>query len=254
MTFQTVNAAGPNSLSTTFGASIVPLTQSEMTLFARSFERQFIAPFASNDKVSVLSNLYTKHIAEAIFGAGVAKFQMNQAFGGEVPSSGYIGMSPIRAAWLGVGNDWNDQPVLAAASLTNWIHAGTSLMAGTAGHAIKIGQYEVTVWIAYASNHPSPKVESLALTIDGKPKAGIVIGQTVGRNLGSIGNSLNINEFDAMVLLNQNRLLLAQLWSDPGGADIPVALGFSFIPEPISRVYINPSGLPGSTNNVVLVT
>jgi len=153
--------AEAKTLADDLGLVVKELSDKELKKFGKSFERQFVLAFAEREIVDI----YMRHQGEILLGAMVAKQQMDAEIDGEMPLSGKIGMLPIRAAYLGIGDDWEDADLVdgpfATGSPQNWIHSGTTLMGGTSGNPIKIGENAVHVVIAFGSLHPSPKIESV---------------------------------------------------------------------------------------------
>ena len=225
------------------GVNYKKLTSDELDLFAVSFTRQFVLAFPQRE----IRDLYLRHEREILMGAMIAKAQMDTAFDGMFPGSSKIGMTEIRAAYLGVGDDWEDiyratggTGYWTTGSPQNWIHAGTTYLGGTAGNPIRIYDNQVTVIIAFGSKHPAPKLESIYVEIDGKPKP--VIPCHFATRLVPYG-AIPIKELDDAILLYKGKQFLAKVFfSDHFGGsvssvvDYPYPLGASFINEPALRV------------------
>jgi len=224
------------------------LNNTELKKFANSFNRQFVLAFQEREVV----DLFNRHKQEILMGAMVAKAQMNTTFDGEMPASNKFGMCLPRAIFLGIGDDWGDANSWTAGSAQNWIHSGTTRMGGSSGNAIKIGENQVTVLIAYGSLHKSPKIESIYYEIDGKPKP--VIVTTLMTQL----SDFHFKELDNAIFLYEDKEFLAQVFISSTAygstvADIPFFFGASFIKEPQLRIHL-PSSIPGTTQKVVLTT
>jgi hypothetical protein len=161
----------------------------------------------------------------------------------------------IRPAWLGVGQDWDDVGAITMGSAQSWMHAGTTLMGGTSGNAVKIGTNQVTVIFAQGSLHPSPKLESVQFTIDGKPRQVLNLQQI--RKAQIADNALQIKEFDSCYVFKKGTTVLAKIIGTSSWGtsvyDIPYLLGASFIKEDIMRVQLA-SSIPGTTNDTILTT
>ena len=197
--------------------------------------------------------MYVRHLDEIILGALVAKDQMNADIGGEMPGSGQIG-GPIqpRAAFFGIGDDWADVGDITTGSPQNWIHSGTALMGGTAGNAIKIGTNAVHVIFGVGDEHPSPKIETVQFTVDGKTKPVIVLGEVL-----RLHNSLRIKELEKSFIFKKGTTVLSKVFASAAyGAtvtSVPYLVGVSFVYEPVLRVQ-DAADIPGSDNDVVLTT
>lgn len=224
----------------------------ELGAFRTSFERQLLTITVFGDIVA----LYNRHMMEILMGAMIAKNQMLAPIDGEQPAAGKVG-GPIviRAAYLGVGQDWDDVGSITTGSAQNWIHSGTTEMGGTAGNAVKIGTNQVTVLIGVGSLHPSPKVESVQFTIDGKPRP-IIIMQNIRKAQG-MDTAFQIKEFDNAYILKKDTTVLAKIivTSTFGTTvtDLPYLLGATFIKEDQLRVQLYTS-LPGTTADVIKTT
>jgi len=229
------------------------LGRGELAKFNRSFQRQFVLAFPQREIVDI----YLRHVVEIMAGAMVAKLQMDSEIDGEQPAPGKIGGPlAIRAAWLGVGDDWDDvgdKGSFPTGSPQNWIHSGTPLMAGTAGNAVKIGENQVTVVIAIGSLHPSPKIESVKFEIDGRPKPTLITG------FANRLSDLKIKELDEAYLFKEDTTVLVKIFaSNIGGtvvtvSDIPYLLGASYIKEDQLRLH-DPVDIPGTVPDVILTT
>lgn len=206
------------------------LTPEELRIFARSFNRQFLLPYAQRQ----IADIYLRHMGEILLGAMVAKEQFGQALGGERPPANKFGMVPIRPAFFGY-DDWDEIGTITGGSPQNWIHSGTTLLGGTAGNAIAIEENAAHVIIAVGSLHPSPKIESFQFTIDGKTKPVSVSWYQFG--IGTRDSALHIKEFDLAFFLRKDTTILVKTFQRVTGDDIPFLLGVSFIKEPQLRVH-----------------
>jgi len=232
------------------------LGSTELDLFNVSFNRQFIQAFPQREIIDI----YARHIREILMGAMIAKKQMTTAFGGMFPGSNQIGMGEVRACYLGVGDDWEDIYRIQGAqrtywptgSVQHWIHAGTAYLNTYPtgwGNPVRIEENQVTVIIAIGSKHPSPKLESAYITIDGKPKPLIVTH--FGTRMATFG-ALPVKELDDAIILYEGKEFYASVFfSDHFGeavsqvTDYPFPLGASFIKEPELRVQ-DPASLIGT--------
>ena len=223
------------------------LEDDELTRFGRAFERQFVTPFAERQIVDI----YMRHQGECLLGAMVAKEQMDADIQGEQAGSNMVvGPVAIRAAFLGIGADWEDIAGIngtpgtrgvgywTPGNIQNWIHSGTALMGGTDGNAVKIGENAVHVIIGVEDYHPSPKLESVQFTIDGKTKPILELFYPHKRF-----ESLRIKELDNAHIFKRDTTFLAQIFiSGAFGAVItqavtyPQLIGVSYIKEPVQRV------------------
>lgn len=238
-----------------------PLTIPELTKFSRSFERQWSGEFVQRE----ISEVMNKHRAEIVLGAMIAKEQMDAEIDGETPQPGKIGGPvPIRAAFLGIGDGWEDidgiysgaQSTWSTGSAQDWIHSGTTLLAGTDGNAIKVLENAVHVIIGMGSYNISPKIEALKFTIDGKERP---IYQFPNMKLNQ-NHNLRLKEFDTAVILKKNTTFKAELFIPRGFGspsafqqDFPYLLGASFIREENLRE-MDPANIPGTGPEVITTT
>ena len=243
------------------------LTGKELIRFGRSFERQFVLGLDSREIIDI----YFRHKAEAMLGALIAKEQMDSEIDGEQAASNKIGGPfPVRACWLGIGDDWEDiysiyntaQNAWTTGAAQNWIHSGTLLMGGTAGNAIRIGENAVHVIFGMDTSHGSPKVESAQFTIDGKLKPAIY---TFWQQRTLPGAVRATKEFDNAHIFKKDTTVLSQIFiSRAFGAvsdyqtDFPRLVGVSYIKEPALRLIDPVTGagrlLPGTRYEVVHTT
>ena len=225
------------------------LTNDELDKFGRSFERQFVLAIKEREII----DLYNRHRAEILMGAMIAVKQMSKRFDGERPAAGKIGMVKPRAGFFGIGDDWDDVSAFTCGEAQNWIHSGTTLMAGDAGHAIKIGENALHIIIAVGSMHKSPKIESHQFTVDGKPKPIILT------RLPQEFSDLRVKDLDVGFVFKKGSTLLGQVQLSTQAAavasllDWPYLVGASFVPEDILRLH-DVATLPGTTYDVVLTT
>jgi hypothetical protein len=221
------------------------LEDHELIRFGRSFDRQFVI----GNELSRVAEIYQKHKTEGLLGAMVAKDQMDAEIAGEDPDANKIaGPLPIQAAFLGVGEAWEDILGIHAAAASSWttgaaqrwIHSGTTMMGGTGGNEIRIGENAVHIIIGLHSLHASPKIENIQFTLDNKLKP--VIHTAWAQRLGPENND-KVKELDNAFILKKDTLFLARVMISPafGAAstqqqDYPALLGFSYIKEPASRL------------------
>jgi hypothetical protein len=241
------------SIAKDLGLLVEPLSEKEILRWGRSFERQLILEYPQRE----ISDLFQRRQAELLLGAMVAKKQMDAEIDGEMPGSGKIG-GPlvIRAAFLGIGDDWEDASPFTTGTPQNWIHSGTTLLGGSAGHPIRIGENVVFSIVAIGSLHPSPKLESVKFTIDGKEKPIIITSFAQKKS------DLKIKELDSAIILKENTTILGQVFfSAAFGSsviDYPYLIGAAYIKEPQLRVH-DPADLVGTSavrdvNKIVLTT
>lgn len=241
------------------------LTDKELNRFGRSFTRQFIQALPTRE----MGDIHLRHQKEGLLGAMIAKEQMDAEIDDEIPSSNKVGGPiPIRACFLGVGDDWEDingiyagaQNAWSTGAAQDWIHSGTTLMGGTAHNAIRIGENTVHVIYACSSIHASPKLESIQFTIDGKLKPMMYCGWAQKH---ALGHTQRIKEFDNAFILKKDTTFLAQVFfSHAYGApvdyvtDFPVLYGVSFCKEPALRVLdpVNAATWIGSRYEIVHTT
>jgi hypothetical protein len=254
--------ADARALADDLGVVTRDLTDRELTRFGRAFERQFVREY----EVREIRDMFLRHQGEALLGAMIAKEQMNAEIDSEQPAPNKIGGPlPIDACYLGIGDDWEDingiyggtQSSWSTGSPQNWIHSGTSLLGGTAGNPVRIGENAVHVVFAIGSLHPSPKIQSVQFTIDGKLKPKLV---TAFAQKYLPGAPRPVKELDNCYIFNEDKTVLAKVmishaFGEPVThvVDYPYLIGVSYIKEPALRLH-DPATLPGPVYNVILTT
>jgi len=237
------------------------LTGKELTRFGRSYSRQFIRALPTQQ----MADIPVRHIKEGLLGAMVAKSQMNAEIQGETPGSNKVGGPlPIRACYLGVGDDWEDINGIYAGARTSWlpgaaqywIYNGTTLMGAVGVGPVRIGENAVHVIYGLSSIHASPKLESVQFEIDGKLKPILYCGWAQKH---AMGHTQRIKELDNAIILKKDTTIRVKVFfSGAFGApvteieDFPVLYGVSYIKEPVLRV-LDPAVVtwPGATYDVV---
>jgi len=225
------------------------LNDAELDKFGRSFERQFVLAIKEREIV----DLHMRHLEEILLGAMIATNQMNKRFDGERPESGKFGMVKPRAGFFGIGDDWDSVSAFTVGSPQNWIHSGTTLMAGTIGNAVRIGENAVHVIVAVGTLHKAPKIESHQFTLDGKPKPVILTREP------QEFSDLRFKELDVAFIFKKNTTVLSkvligdQLGAIASALDWPYLLGASFVTEDALRLH-DVATLPGTVYNVVHTT
>lgn len=255
------------SLADDLGIVTRDLTDKELTRFGRSFERQFV--FALPERPLV--DIYLRHQKEALLGGMIAKGQMENEVDDEQPGANKIGGPlAIRACWLGIGDDWEDldsiyagvQGTWTTGAPQDWIHAGTTLMGGTTGNAVRIGENAVHVVFGLGSLHASPKIESTQFTLDGKQKP---ILETFFTQKSLPGAVRCIKELDNAYIFKRDTTVHAHVFISrafgttvTNVTDYPYLVGVSYIKEPALRLQDPVTGvgrvLPGTTYEIVHTT
>ncbi|MEM3958538.1 MAG: hypothetical protein QXO47_10105 [Thermoproteota archaeon] len=230
----------------------VELSDSELTLFAQSYNRAFLVTYQQG----VFDPVFKDYLVESMLGAIMAKAQMNATIGGEQPSSNTIGGPiPIMAPYLGVGYEWEDGSAsIPTGTVYNWIQSGTTFLGGTAGHPVKVGKYALHVVFGIASRAPAPKPLSVQFTVNSKPTSIYNLQPLKYPGTGD----LRFKRFNNALIWNENTTVLGQLFVSPTfGPTVSDALyliGVMYVLQPYLTQYLNPATLPGTTNNVILTT
>lgn len=223
------------------------LSDSELEILTNTLNKQFILYYPQRE----FQSLYANHLNDILLGAIVAKAQMHAEIQGEMPGSNQIGVTVPRAAYFGIGDDWEDASPFTTGSEQNWIHSGTTLLGGTAGNPIKVGENAVHVILGIATRHPSPKIESFKPYINGNPQPILSVGYQ-WRVAG-----VPIKDLErAWVLRKDSQLKVTLFISAAFGAsaeDYPYLVGVSYIKEPQLKL-IDAADVPGTVQNVVLTT
>ena len=222
--------------------------QKEMETITNSLNAYYKILFA--ERSDVYTPIIKEHLADILVGAYVAKGQMDAEIDGMFPKSSKLGVVPIRAAYLGIGKDWDDAAPFKTGEIVNWIHSGTTFLGGTVGNPIQIGRNQVTVIFAFGVMTPEMHFESLKLSLNGDERPIIEL------DLAKLGD-VPVVDFDGAILLKRGTTLKATLYAtDHYGteiADVPYFMGVSFIPEDILRLQ-DPTTIPGQVHDVVLTT
>jgi hypothetical protein len=240
-------------LAQELGLTFKELTPVELSRWGQSFERQFVLQYEYRDIVEML----WRRQKELLLGAMIAKEQMSAEIDGESPASGKVG-GPlvIRAGYLGIGDDWEDASPFATSSPQNWIHSGTTLLGGTPGNPIRVLENAVFVVVGIGTYHPSPKIEAIKFTIDGKEKPTLTTGWALKKS------GLAVREFDSAYIWKKNTTVLAKVFISgafgTSAADYPFLIGAAYIPEAQLRIQ-DPYDLVGtssarSVNKIIDVT
>lgn len=255
------------TLASDLGVTTRDLTDKELVRFSRAFERQFVTTYPERQ----VSDIYVRHKAEALLGAMIAKEQMDAEVDSEQPASNKIGGPlPIDGSWLGIGDDWEDlnsiyngaQNSWTTGACQNWIHSGTTLMGGTAGNAIRIGDNAVHVIFGVDDAHAAPRVKVVQMTIDGKQKPVLYLAYAQRVRPGA---ARPVKELDNAYVLKRDTTILGQVFiSRAFGAasgfqtSFPRLIGVSYIKEPALRLQDPVTGagrvLPGTRYEVVHTT
>ncbi|MDD5511355.1 MAG: hypothetical protein PHI12_11200 [Dehalococcoidales bacterium] len=233
---------------------------------------------AENEKVALTINrilkysypqrevrdLFEDHLGEIVAAACVAKEQMNgQNIDGEMPEPGKIGGPiPIRAGYLGLGDDWTDiigitggTPYFTPGEADNWIHSGTTLLGGSAGNAVKIGKNAVHLVLGIGSLHEAPKLEAVKFEYNAAERPALYTGWSFEHPRG-----VALKELEKPLMLVHGDTLKAQIFFSSAYAntvtqivDYPQLIGVSFIKEAQLRL-LDPADLDGTVQDVILTT
>jgi len=231
------------------GIPIKKLDDREIKNIVKSFNANFVVPF----KERTISDIYERHLVGILVGAMAAKNQMDAVIGGDMPASNEISAPiPLEAAFLGIGDDWDDASPFTTGSPQNWVHSGTTYLGGTAGNDVKIGENAVHVIIGFGSLHPSPKISRLILRLNGKDKPTISTGWIM-----RFGD-LHIKEFSTDIILIKDSTFKAQVMiSSAFGSsveDIPYFLGVSYISGNVLRTYADPANIKSTDAKIISTT
>lgn len=221
----------------------------ELEVITETLETYFNIPTIERD--DSVESILNRHLNEILIGAMLAKEQMDAEIDGMFPGSGKIGGPvPIRAAFVGVGKDWDDLGAITTGAPQNWIHSGTTLMGGTAGRPIRIGKNAVHVVFGVGDLHPSPKLESVKFELNGQEQPIVCLGLMRP-------SDFNIVEFQKSYIFKNGTTVLATVYaSNAFGTSvnsIPCLIGVSFILEDKLRIQ-DPTALPGTVHEVVVTT
>lgn len=226
-----------------YGVNFDMLTEAELKKFGLTFERSFVVSYPERQ----IQDILNRHMGEILLGAMTAKKQMKANIDGEFPDSGKVGGPvAIRACWIMKIDDWesiyeitNGTAYFTPGSPQNWIHSGTTKLAGTAGNAVRFGENVVHVVVGLGSYHPSPKIESFKFEIDGKEKVILVAKPPQVSPF-----SLRIKELDRGFIWKEDTTVLGKLFISQympaaiaEAIDIPYLFGASFLLEHELRVH-----------------
>lgn len=238
------------------GYEVEPLNNKELERVGLTFERSLTLQFPQRE----IRDAYRRHKSAVLLGAAIAKDQIRNQIQGQQAGPGTVaGPIPIRAAYLGIGDDWEDAgssavdgPITTGSS-QNWIHSGTTLLGGSNGNAIRIGGNAVHVVIGIRSKHPSPKLESIKFTEDGNESAVLNTGWATDITQ----DRLAFSEFDNPRIWDEDKTVLGEIFASAAhgstATDYPQLIGASFINESQQRTQ-DPANLTGTTPDIVLTT
>jgi hypothetical protein len=221
----------------------------EIEIIAETLSTYFSMPYVERD--DVIEQILKRHTKEILVGAMLAKEQMDAEIDGMFPESGKIGGPiPIRAAFLGIGKDWDDIGSITTGTAQYWIHSGTALLGGTAGRPVRIGRNAVHVIFGIGDYHPSPKLESVKFELNGQEQPIILLSPMRITDV-------KIVELQKSIILKRGTTILATVYAtDSIGAsvdDIPYLFGVSFILDDKLRIQ-DPTQIPGTVHDVVTTT
>lgn len=220
------------------------LDSAELAAIEASLARQFRLEFETRE----IATMFNQHMTEIIAAGQIAKQQMESTIGGESAGPNQIvGPIPIRAGFLGIGDDWEDGGAsITTGSAQNWLHSGTTLLGGTAGNPIRIGQNAVFCIVGLGSLSPAPKVESIKFTVDGKEKTVLYTGYAL-KNSG-----LKVKDLNAAMVWKENTTVLGTIFASANhGAtvtDYLYLIGVMYVREAQGRVQ-DPYSICGSSAN-----
>jgi len=227
------------------GYELDKLTEPEFNKWLMYFKRSILeeGEFRSH------ADLYYRHLGDFLFGAMIAKAQLKAKFDGSSPRPGMFGITPLRANYFGLGDDWDVFYTWTAGSPQDWIHSGTTELGGTSGNPIKILEDVVHViigiedWAPLQSSYPV--LESVKFTIDGKEKPIIIVRDAF------MGRANPRIELDEAYFLRKNTTFLAQVFSASTPVkETPKLIGLTYIKEEHMRTH-DPASLDGANKGVV---
>ena len=221
-------------------------TSDEYTKFTGSFERQFVLYY----KERRFATLYERNVATIRVGAKAAKAQFKQHFGGEHPDSHEFGMVVPRAAYFGIGSDWDKQRPITADSPTYLIDSGTRGIGGlygTSGNPVKIGGNALHVIFGVGTMATSPLTEALRFTINEKPQTPIITWYHY------LISDLKFREIGKVYIFKKDTTILLEGYSSTSGQDVNYLIGASFLPWNVLKE-IDVTKLSGTTPDVILAT
>jgi len=237
-------AAQDRELAAKLGVEISDFeTSDEYTKFTNSFERQFVLYY----KERRFATLYERNIAAIRVAAKAAKAQFKAHFGGEHPDSHEFGMVVPRAAYFGIGHDWDEQRPLAGDTTTYLIDSGTTFLAGTSGNPVKIGGNALHVIFGVGTMATSPLTEALRFTINEKPQTPIITWYHY------LISDLKFREIGKVYIFKKDTTILLEGYSSTSGQDVNYLIGASFLPWNVLKE-IDVVKLSGTTPDVILTT
>jgi len=170
-------------------------------------------------------DFHLNHVGDYLLGLGTAKKQLGGAkFGGSMPAGGEFGIDQWRAGYVGVGQDWNEEGTTAATTAKNWIHAGTTDVAGTAGGDIRflegfvgviagIGDFRRQVYGLHS------EIESFQVRMDNRLLKPIYVGQNFKLS------DFPIVELDEQIVCKDRTQLRVQYISHLASINCPFLVG-----------------------------
>jgi len=230
------------------GFEIDKLTEPEFIKWLMFFKRTALE---TNDFRSH-NDIYYRHLGDFLFGAMIAKAQLKAKFDGSSPRPGMFGISPLRANYFGLGDDWDVVTTWSAGSPQSWLHSGTTELGGTSGNPIKVLEDVVHVIVGIEDWAPLqggyPVLESVKFTIDGKEKPIIVTRDAF------MSRAYPRVEFDEAFFLTKNTTFLAKVFSKTAPIkETPKLIGITYIKEEHLRTH-DPADLDGANIDVVTTT
>lgn len=210
--------------TTEFEGAAAELSKVEKARFEQSFMRQFVTP--SND--AMMNYMYNQYKAEILAALQIVKRDFdNKAFGGDRPRSGEFSME-IMGARHWAQDTW-DLTGLTGGAEADWLHSGLTILGGTNGNAIKIGEAIGHIILAIGDHSPSPKLAAAKFTHNGAEKVAIEL-EYHHRNAERAMRPLS-----KPLLVRPEDTFLATFFPGASGTSSPYLFGVSFLEEREAR-------------------
>lgn len=231
------------------GVAMDLITQAELDRFNRFMNKMLV--IHGHDRRWI--DFQLNHVGDYLLGLGVAKKQFGGAtFGGATPGGGEFCIDQWRAGYAGVGQDWNAEGTSTALTAKNWVHAGGTILSGSAGNDVRYLEAFVGVISGIGDLRKqvygiASEIESFQVRLDNRTLKPLYVGQ----NLKFGGYT--IVELDEAILCKDRTQMRIQYITDKASINAPFLAGVVYGMEGSVNQLIA-TNLDGATNKLYEAT
>ncbi len=209
--------------------SLDKFREKEFHMFNRA-----LTSIARDESMGVLLDTFRSNIEALIIGAGVAKFQMDEAeFGGKSPYAGQFGMTQISPLMFGKSTWLLDENEIYSTKNIHWIHSGSEGYEGTTGNGVRILDNVVMVILGFGdmlslTEEKTSPISSFTYVIDNKTMPSADVSTSFPTM------DFPFTSLDTAILLSNKSYFRASCNLQPSGEGkkiAPFIYGFAFCME-----------------------